>query len=61
MPIGQLIYNIAPYSSEHNRFVAYIGVDASRPDVASIKIKVSVSDDGKTWSDVVPQTDVYYS
>ena len=49
---GQLIYDISQYSNTFTHFIADIGVDSSRPQVASIKVTVSVSDDLSNWTNL---------
>ena len=46
---GQLIYDISNYSDTFTHFISDIGVDASRPEVATIKVQIFVSDDGNNW------------
>ncbi len=49
---GQLIYDITEYSDKFTRFIADIGVDASKPDTASIKVQVFVSEDLNKWDEL---------
>lgn len=50
---GQVIYDISEISTEFPRFVAKIGVDASRGTNGSIWFQIYVSNDGTNWTSLL--------
>ena len=47
---GQVTYDISSLSSQYSRFVAWVGVDASRGTNGSVKFNFYVSNDGENWT-----------
>ncbi len=54
---GQLTYDISALSTKFSRFVASLGVDASRGSKGSIFFQVFVSSDGTSWDSIL-KTDI---
>lgn len=54
---GQITYDISNISNNYSRFIASVGVDASRNTNGSVKFKFLVSNDGNTW-DTLLTTDI---
>lgn len=50
---GQVIYDISELSGEYPRFVAKLGVDASRGTNGSVWFQIFVSNDGKSWTSLL--------
>ncbi len=50
---GQITYDISNISSTYSKFIARVGVDASRGTNGSVKFKFLVSNDGTTWDELL--------
>lgn len=55
---GQVTFDISEYSTHFPRFIAKLGVDASRGTNGSIWFKITASNDGKTWDSLIDKTNV---
>lgn len=55
---GQVTFDISQYSTDFPRFIAYIGVDASRGSNGSIWFKITASRDGSTWDSLINKSDI---
>lgn len=55
---GQVTFDISQYSTDFPRFIAQIGVDASRGSNGSIWFKITASRDGSTWVPLINKSDV---
>lgn len=55
---GQVTFDISEYSTDFPRFIAYIGVDASRGSNGSIWFKITASRDGTNWDSLIDRTDI---
>ncbi len=49
---GQVTYDISSYSNKYTRFIAKVGVDASRTTSSSLWIRISTSTDGENWREL---------
>lgn len=49
---GQVTYDISSYSNKYTRFIAKVGVDASRTSSSSLWIRISTSTDGENWREL---------
>lgn len=50
---GQVTYDISAYSTDYPRFIAKLGIDASRPAVASLWFQIFGSYDGTSWESLL--------
>ena len=55
---GQVTFDISEYSTQFPRFIAKLGVDASRGTNGSIWFRITASKDGKTWDRLIDKTNV---
>ncbi len=46
---GQATYDISEYSNKFSRFIAYLGVDASKTQESNFWIEILASNDGNNW------------
>jgi len=53
---GQVTFDISEYSTQFPRFIAKIGVDASRGKNGSIWFRITASKDGITWDRLIDKT-----
>lgn len=53
---GAVVYDISEYSTEYPRFLAYLGLDATKS--GSIWFRIDASRDGETWETVLDKTEV---
>lgn len=49
---SQLTYDVSSYSNVYTRFVAKMGVDAARNGNGEVWFRISVSNDGKDWTEL---------
>ena len=54
---GQVTYDVSEFSATYSKFVAFVGVDASREANGSVKFNFLVSNDGTNW-DSLQTTDI---
>ena len=54
---GQVTYDVSEFSATYSKFVACVGVDASREANGSVKFNFLVSNDGTNW-DSLQTTDI---
>jgi hypothetical protein len=55
---GQVTFDISEYSTQFPRFIAKLGVDASRGTNGSIWFRITASKDGITWDRLIDKTNV---
>ncbi|MCI8575443.1 MAG: hypothetical protein HFI09_03135, partial [Bacilli bacterium] len=55
---GQVTYDIGELSTKYPRFLAYIGVDASRGTNGSVWFRITASKDGVKWDRLIDKSDV---
>lgn len=53
---GAVVYDISEYSTEYPRFLAYLGLDATKS--GSIWFRIDASRDGETWETILDKTEV---
>lgn len=49
---SQLTYDISKYSNKYTRFVAKLGIDSSKNGKGDVWFRISVSNDGKNWTEI---------
>lgn len=55
---GQVTFDISEYSTQFSRFIAKLGVDATRGTNGSIWFRITASKDGTTWDRLIDKTNV---
>jgi len=55
---GQVTFDVSRYATNYPRFIAYIGVDATRGQNGSIWFKITASRDGSSWDTLLDKTNI---